>query len=239
MSRFHCLSRSYTHHVAKDDFWASAFGIGYSTYMEQPWLSRPIGRVLWGGDSKSYYDAMGAVADVPDGGTIVDCPCGAGPTFRALQPNRDVRYIAADLSPAMLRRARKRAQTRGLTDIEFTQADATDLPLPSAIADLFISFWGLHCYTEPQRALAEAARVLAPGGRLVAATFLRGDDSLRQRLLIRPGFGDFGQVATAEELEAGLQTAGLTMSSSSRSGPMLVFEARASAEVGATAHAPA
>jgi ubiquinone/menaquinone biosynthesis C-methylase UbiE len=225
--------------VAKDDFWASAFGIAYSAYMERPWLSRPIGRVLWGGDSKLYYDAMGAVADIPDGGTLVDCPCGAGPTFRAVHPNRHVRYIAADLSPAMLRRARKRAQVRNLTNIEFIQADATDLPLPSGSADLFVSFWGLHCYAKPQHALVEAARVLAPGGRLVAATFLRGDDSLRQRLLIRPGFGDFGQVATAEELEAGLETAGLTMNSSSRSGPMLFFEARVSTEVDATAHAPA
>ncbi|HYI99296.1 MAG TPA: methyltransferase domain-containing protein [Thermoleophilaceae bacterium] len=225
--------------MAKGDFWASAFGIAYSTYMERPWLSRPIGRVLWGGDSKPYYDAMGAVADIPDGGTIVDCPCGAGPTLRALRPNREVRYVAADLSPAMLRRARKRAQAGRLANIEFIHADATDLPLPSASADLFISFWGLHCYADPQRALAEAARVLTPGGRLVAATFLRGDDSLRQRLLIRPGFGDFGQVATAEELEAGLQTAGLTMNSSSRSGPMLFFQARASTEVDATTQAPA
>ena len=197
--------------------------------MERPWLSRPIGRVLWGGDSKPYYDAMGAVAGVPEGGTIVDCPCGAGPTFRALRPNRDVRYIAADLSPTMLRRARKRAHARRLTNIELINADATDLPLPSASADLFISFWGLHCYAEPQRALAEAARVLVPGGRLVAATFLRGDDSLRQRLLIRPGFGDFGEVATEDELRAGLQAAGLTMSHSNRSGPMLFFEASASA----------
>src|SRR5918998_768319 len=164
--------------MAKDDFWASAFGIAYSTYMERPWLSRPIGRVLWGGDSKPYYDAIGTVADVPDGSTIVDCPCGAGPAFRALRPNRNVRYVAADLSPAMLRRARKRAQARNLTCIEFVQADATDLPLPSASVDLFISFWGLHCYAEPQRALAEAARILTPGGRLVAATFLRGDDTL-------------------------------------------------------------
>lgn len=226
--------------MAKEDFWASAFGIAYSTYMERPWLSRPIGRVVWGGDTKPYYDSMRTLAEVPNGGTIVDCPCGAGPTFRALQPDRDVRYVAADLSPAMLRRARKRAQSRGLTNVEFVQADATDLPLPSASADLFVSFWGLHCYAKPQRALAEASRILAPGGRLVAATFLRGNDSLRQRLLIRPGLGDFGRVATAEELEAGLQAAGLTISSSSHSGPMLFFEARAAADVGVTAaHAPA
>lgn len=220
--------------MAKDDFWASAFGIVYSTYMERLWLSRPIGRVLWGGDSKPYYDAMGAAANLPDGGTIVDCPCGAGPTFRALQPDRDVRYIAVDLSPAMLHRARKRARARGLNNVEFLQADATDIPLPSASTDLFVSFWGLHCYAEPQRALAEAARILAPGGRLVAATFLRGDNSLRQRLLIRPGLGDFGQVPTADELKAGLQAAGLPMASSTRSGPMLFFEARAPADVAST-----
>lgn len=225
--------------MANDDFYASPFGAVYSAYMERPRLSRLISRTVWGGDTKPYYDSMRAVAEVPDGGTIVDCPCGAGPAFRALHPDRNVRYVAADLSPAMLRRARKRAEARGFTNIEFLQTDATDIALPSSSADLFVSFWGLHCYPDPGRALAEAARILAPGGRLVAATFLRGTDSLRQRLLIRPGLGDFGAVPTAEELERGLQAAGLTVARSDRSGPLLFFEAHA-ADTGVTeAHAPA
>ncbi len=114
--------------MAPRDFYASPFGVAYSTYMEKPLLSRLIGRIVWGGDDKPYYDSMNAIAEVADGGAIVDCPCGAGPALRALRPGAEVRYVAADLSPSMLRRARKRAASRGLGKVEFIEADATDLP---------------------------------------------------------------------------------------------------------------
>lgn len=74
--------------------------------------------------------------------------------------------------------------------MEFVEADAAELPEPSDSADLFFSFWGLHCFEDPGAALAEAARVLKPGGRLVGSCFVRGDDSFRQRRLIRSGSGD-------------------------------------------------
>jgi len=200
----------------------------YSAYMERPGLSRLISRVVWGGDSKPYYDSMRAVAEVGDGGTIVDCPCGAGPALRALRPDAEVRYIAADLSPSMLRRARRRAASRNIDSVEFIESDATDLPLPARSTDLFLSFWGLHCFDDPQAALAESARVLKPGGRLVGSCFVRGDDSLRQRLLVRPGSGDFGQVGTEPEVAAWLEAAGFEASKSVRSGPMLYFGTRLS-----------
>lgn len=216
--------------MAHRDFYASPFGIAYSTYMERPGLSRLISRLVWGGDSKPYYDSMGAVAEVGDGGTIVDCPCGAGPALRALRPDAEVRYVAADLSPSMLRRARKRAMSRGLGSVEFIEADAADLPLPTDSVDLFLSFWGLHCFDEPQAALAESTRVLKPGGRLIGSCFVRGDDSLRQRLLVRPGSGDFGQVGTEPEVGAWLEAAGFEVPRAGRSGPMLFFDARLSGQ---------
>ena len=100
--------------MSRDDFYASPFGAIYSTYMERPRLSRWVGRLVWGGDTRPYYDSMRAVAEAPEGSTIVDCPCGAGPALRALDPARSVRYVAADLSPSMIRRARRRARARGL-----------------------------------------------------------------------------------------------------------------------------
>lgn len=212
--------------MARRDFYASPFGVAYSAYMERPRLSRLISRVVWGGDSKPYYDSMGAVAEVADDGTIVDCPCGAGPALRALRPDAEVRYVGADRSPSMLRRARKRAASRGLGGVEFVEADATDLPLPTDSADLFLAFWGLHCFDDPPAALAEAARVLKPGGCLVGSCFVRGDDSLRQRLLVRQGSGDFGQVGTEPEVSAWLDAAGFEVSRAERSGPMFFFDAR-------------
>jgi hypothetical protein len=105
---------------------------------------------------------------------------------------------------------------------------ATALPPPAASADLFLSFWGLHCFEDPPGALAEAACVLVPEGRLVGCCFVRGRDLLRQRLLARPGTGDFGRVATEAEIEAWLGAAGFERPALRRSGPTLFFEARAS-----------
>jgi len=85
---------------------------------------------------------------------------------------------------------------------------------------------GLHCFDDPRGALAEAARILRPGGRLVGSSFLRGTDSLRQRFLIRPGAGDFGRVATQGELEAWLRENGFELSTQRRAGPMWYFDAR-------------
>lgn len=212
--------------MAGDDFYDSAFGVAYSFYMERPWLARVISRAVWGGDLRPYYESMGAPEDVRDGGTIVDCPCGAGPALRAVPRDRRLRYVAVDLSPSMLGRARRRALERGLGGVEFCEASADSVPVGTGEADLFLSFWGLHCYDDPAAALAEAGRVLGPAGRLVGSTFVRGHDTLRQRLLVRPGAGDFGRVPTESEVERHLEGAGLGPTNLCRYGPMLYFEAR-------------
>jgi ubiquinone/menaquinone biosynthesis C-methylase UbiE len=213
--------------VSRDDFYDSPFGVVYSAYMDRPLIGRTIARIAWGGDTKRYYESMSAIAEVPDGGTIVDCPCGAGPALRALPPGSSTRYVAADLSPSMLRRVGSKAEKLGLSGIEFLETSATDLPLEAASADLFLSFWGMHCFPDPQAAAIEVGRVLKPGGRLVGATFVKEPKGFRQRFLLRPNTADFGRMCTEAELRAWLGEAGLNVTEASRSGPMFFFDARA------------
>jgi SAM-dependent methyltransferase len=212
--------------MSRDDFYASPFGVAYSTYAERPWLNRLIAKAVWGGDTRRYYESMSAIGEAADGGTVVDCPCGAGVSLRGVAADKNVRYIGVDLSPSMLRRLRRRIGKHGLQQVEVLRADATEIPLPDGSADLFLSYWGLHCFDDPSAALAEAARVLKPGGRLVGSTFLLGRDSLRQQLLVRPGVGDFGNPPTEQGLLAALEAAGFAGPSVSRSGPMAFFDAQ-------------
>jgi SAM-dependent methyltransferase len=218
------------------DNYASTFGVLYSTYMGRPRLSQLVARVVWGGDMRPFYGSMRAIGEVPESGTVIDCPCGAGPAFRQLSPGDSRRYLAVDLSPSMLRRAKKRASKRALDNVEVTQGDATKLDLPDGFADLFLSYWGLHCFEQPDLAIGEAARTLKPGGRLLGTCFVRGTGGRADRLL-EPGRSDLGRLVTEPEVERWIRDAGFEVEEIERSGPMLLFDARklgsASSTIGA------
>lgn len=211
--------------MAGNDFYASLFGASYSSYMERPFLGRLIGRLVWSGDARRYYESMAAIAETQAGGTVVDCPCGAGPALRALPSGKGVRYFGFDLSPSMIRRARKKARKRNLANISLAEADATSLPFADAEADLFLSYWGLHCFDDPAAAVMEAARVLKPDGRLIGSAFVLDVTTRRQRLLLRPHTADFGPIGTQAEIERWIGDAGFNLTRSSRSGPFFFFEA--------------
>lgn len=183
------------------------FGATYSRYMERERLSRVIARLIWASDVRPYYASMQVLADLPDGSTVVDCPCGAGVALRALRPEQRVRYLGFDLAPAMLVRARTRANSRHLPDAVFAKAEATRLPLVEGEVDLFLSYFGLHCFEHPEEALHEAARSLRPDGRLVGSTIVRGDRPL-DRLRVRPGVGGFGAVGDESAVRRWLGSAG-------------------------------
>jgi ubiquinone/menaquinone biosynthesis C-methylase UbiE len=184
----------------------SAFGRIYGFYIERERLSRLIAALVWGADSRPFYASMHAIAEVEDGGIIVDAPCGAGVAFRGLRPGQRVRYIALDLSPRMLERARRRAAELGLAQIEFLEGDAQSIPIEAGSVDLFLSYWGLHCFPDPAQAVAEIARCVVPGGRVVGSMIV-GGRSPRQRLLVQPGRGGFGPGGGMDDLRRWLDKA--------------------------------
>jgi SAM-dependent methyltransferase len=202
-----------------------AFGRLYSFYIERERLSRMIAATVWGGDIRPFYASMRAIGEVPDGGVIVDAPCGAGVAFRALRPEQRVHYIALDLSPRMLERSRRRARQLGLRRMEFVEDDAQSVPLQDGVADLFLSYWGLHCFPDPEKAVSEVARCLQPGGRVIGSMITRGS-SRRHRLLVRPGKGGFGPGGTPRDLRRWLAESALEEAAVEESGLFAYFRAR-------------
>jgi SAM-dependent methyltransferase len=201
-----------------------AFGAVYSFYIARERLSRPIAALAWGADIRPFYASMRAIGEVRPGAVIVDAPCGAGVAFRGLTRGQRVRYIALDLSPRMLERARRRAARLDLDQIELAEGDAQSIPVEAGSVDLFLSYWGLHCFPDPARAVAEMARCLSPGNRVVGSMITRGR-SARHRLLVRPGRGGFGPGGTVDDLRAWLEDAGLEQVIVDRSGLFGYFQA--------------
>src|SRR5580658_3624245 len=95
----------------------------------------------------------------------IDVACGPGTFTRPLAAR--VRHaIGADLTPAMVEKARAEAARDGITNIEFVCADIYALPFADGAAGIVSCGYAFHHMTDPPRALAEMARVLQPGGRV-------------------------------------------------------------------------
>lgn len=80
--------------------------------------------------------------------------------------------VVLDLTEGMLRQGRDRAIDRGLLrNLSWVCGDAQALPLPSRSLDAYTIAFGLRNVTDIDRALAEARRVLRPGGRFLCLEF--------------------------------------------------------------------
>jgi ArsR family transcriptional regulator len=148
---------------------------------------------------------------------LVDVGTGTGRMLELFAP-RFRRGLGLDLNPAMLAYARAKLERAGLTHAQVRQGNIYDLPLADRSADAVVMHQVLHFLSDPQRAVREAVRVLAPGGRLLIVDFaphelefLR-EDYAHERLgfagpLIAQWFADCG-VTLIETRELAPGTAG-------------------------------
>ncbi len=147
---------------------------------------------------------MGAVLGDAAVSTLIDIGTGTGRMLE-LFGDRAESALGIDRSSEMLRLAR--AKLNGAANTELRQADLYALPLADGAADVAILHNVLHYAVEPDAAIAEAARVLTIGGRLLIADFAAHErEELRRRdAHTRLGFSD-EQIAVWFDA-AGLQTA--------------------------------
>ena len=135
---------------------------------------------------------------------VADLGCGDG--YLAVEASRWAsRVIAVDRSAAVLTRARGLARRRKVRNIIWKRGELERLPIRDAAVDVALLSQALHHAGRPEQAIAEAARIVVPGGRVLVLDLREHSESwVRERLGDRHlGFGDEG-------LAALLKGAGLT-----------------------------
>jgi ubiquinone/menaquinone biosynthesis C-methylase UbiE len=143
---------------------------------------------------------------------------------------RGVEVSAVDLSPAMLERARRRAEALDLA-VDARVADARDLPFPDAVVDTVVATLALSAIPEHMKALAEMRRVLAPGGTLLVLDHARSHRrAVRRMQALAEPLGRFaGGWHLARDLLADIVSTGFVVRSTHRSRAGLLLELVATA----------
>jgi ubiquinone/menaquinone biosynthesis C-methylase UbiE len=124
-------------------------------------------------------------------GALLDIGTGTGRMLELFAPDADS-AVGIDRSSEMLRLARVKLEAAGISGASLRQGDMYALPLPDESFDSIILHQVLHFAQQPGAAIAEAARVLSPGGCLLVIDFAQHErEELREQdAHLRLGFAD-------------------------------------------------
>jgi SAM-dependent methyltransferase len=117
-------------------------------------------------DTVLFVEPLLDATAVRAGARLLDVACGPGYVSEAAAA-RAARPVGVDVATAMVQRARRRCP-----DLTFVVGDALRLPFPDASFDAVTMNFGILHVSQPERALAEAHRVLVPDGRLGFTTWV-------------------------------------------------------------------
>ncbi|MGY8797934.1 MAG: arsenite methyltransferase [Longimicrobiales bacterium] len=112
-----------------------------------------------------------ALASLKEGQTVLDLGSGAGIDcfLAANQVGASGTVIGVDMTPQMIDRARTNANKAGYDNVEFRLGEIEAIPVADGTVDVIISNCVLNLSTAKDKVLAEAYRVLKPGGRVVVS----------------------------------------------------------------------
>jgi SAM-dependent methyltransferase len=105
----------------------------------------------------------------------LDVAAGTGHVARWLAPGVRA-VVAVDATEAMLDAGRAAAANAGLRNVSFVRGDAAALPFADGSFDVVVTRFAVHHFEQPDGPLAEMARCLRAGGRMVVADLIGGED---------------------------------------------------------------
>jgi SAM-dependent methyltransferase len=126
------------------------------------------------------------------GDTVLDLGSGAGmdSILAARRVGPTGKVIGVDMTEEMVEKARANAAAAGVTNAEFRQADADCLPAGDGSVDVVISNGVFNLCLNKPKVLAEAFRVLRPGGRIQMADILLHDNVTPQEVASKGTWSD-------------------------------------------------
>src|SRR6478735_2927508 len=162
----------------------------------------PITSNLYAAGQTALLPAAAVLADLGSGGGI-DVLLAAhrvGPTGKA---------YGLDMTDEMLALARSNAIKAGATNVEFLKGEIESIPLPDASVDVIISNCVINLSADKSKVLAEAFRVLKPGGRFaVSDVVIRGEVPAAVRQSLELWVGCVAGALTEEEFLTKLRAVG-------------------------------
>jgi len=136
--------------------------------MQQTWAAGDFNRVALGITEASQ--ALVSAVNVRPGERVLDVACGSG-NAALTAAHRHAEVVGLDYVPALIERARKRAEAEGAA-VDFRVGDAQALPFDDHAFDVVLSVFGVIFAPDQERAMAELLRVTRPGGRIALATWM-------------------------------------------------------------------